>query len=149
MMPTYLTAMACCGMAGIRCPVLVRGHLLACAACPLPAHGVHAAAVIRGLREQGKELFFVTNNSSKSREEYRKKFETVGIEASASEIVSSVRSSLHAPAAVAALAPACLALTHLPLRDWAVVLCRRLSAGSTSRCEEGVCGWRRRACPGG
>lgn len=33
------------------------------------------------LRDKGKQLVFVTNNSTKSRADYKKKFDKVGIEA--------------------------------------------------------------------
>lgn len=44
---------------------------------------------IQGLRDAGKKLIFVTNNSTKSREGYLKKFLSLGLEISAEEIYSS------------------------------------------------------------
>ena len=41
------------------------------------------------LREQGKQLFFVTNNSTKSRAGYLKKFTSLGLNISSEEIYSS------------------------------------------------------------
>ncbi|KAF7151485.1 hypothetical protein RHSIM_Rhsim02G0089800 [Rhododendron simsii] len=41
------------------------------------------------LRSKGKKLVFVTNNSTKSRRQYAKKFQTLGIEVSEEEIFSS------------------------------------------------------------
>jgi len=45
----------------------------------------NAAAALRELRRRGKRLLFVTNNSSKSRAAYVKKFQGLGIEATADE----------------------------------------------------------------
>ncbi|KAJ7392631.1 hypothetical protein OS493_010282 [Desmophyllum pertusum] len=45
-----------------------------------------AVEVLQELRKLGKRIFFVTNNSSKSRAAYLKKFEKFGIEASEEEI---------------------------------------------------------------
>ena len=44
---------------------------------------------IEGLRAAGKKLIFVTNNSTKSRAGYLKKFQTLGLDISAEEIYSS------------------------------------------------------------
>ena len=41
------------------------------------------------LREAGKKCFFVTNNSTKSRAGYKKKFEGLGLDVTAEEIFSS------------------------------------------------------------
>ncbi|PLB38367.1 4-nitrophenylphosphatase [Aspergillus candidus] len=41
------------------------------------------------LRSQGKQVVFVTNNSTKSRTDYKKKFDSLGIPSSAEEIFSS------------------------------------------------------------
>ena len=46
----------------------------------------NAAAALRELRRRGKRLLFVTNNSSKSRAAYVKKFQGLGIEATAEEV---------------------------------------------------------------
>lgn len=46
-------------------------------------------AVIAYLRQLGKKVFFVTNNSTKSRAGYLKKFQKLGLEAQAEEIFSS------------------------------------------------------------
>ncbi|KAK2573667.1 Glycerol-3-phosphate phosphatase [Acropora cervicornis] len=45
-----------------------------------------AVEVLHELRKLGKRVFFVTNNSSKSREDYAKKFENFGIKVSKDEI---------------------------------------------------------------
>jgi len=45
-----------------------------------------AVEVLQELRKLGKRIFFVTNNSSKSRAQYLKKFEKFGIEARKEEI---------------------------------------------------------------
>jgi ribonucleotide monophosphatase NagD (HAD superfamily) len=42
------------------------------------------------MRQQGKRLLFVTNNSSKSRAQYVKKFESLGMQVDSSEVSSSV-----------------------------------------------------------
>jgi 4-nitrophenyl phosphatase len=39
------------------------------------------AETLEMLRSQGKQLVFVTNNSTKSRADYKKKFDTLGIPA--------------------------------------------------------------------
>ena len=44
---------------------------------------------IRAIRAAGKRVFFVTNNSTKSREEYIEKLKWCGIDAAAEEIISS------------------------------------------------------------
>ncbi|XP_020103484.1 phosphoglycolate phosphatase 2 isoform X2 [Ananas comosus] len=44
---------------------------------------------LRTLRSMGKKLFFVTNNSTKSRKQYTKKFSTLGLEVSEEEVFSS------------------------------------------------------------
>ncbi|KAI8467196.1 MAG: HAD-like domain-containing protein [Monoraphidium minutum] len=49
----------------------------------------NAPEALRVLRARGKRLRFVTNNSSKSRAQYVSKFEGLGIEAEAAEVVSS------------------------------------------------------------
>jgi 4-nitrophenyl phosphatase len=46
------------------------------------------AETIEMLRNAGKRLVFVTNNSTKSRADYKKKFDTLGIPC---EVVSSAR----------------------------------------------------------
>ncbi|KAH8069499.1 phosphoglycolate phosphatase [Aureococcus anophagefferens] len=46
-------------------------------------------AVLKKLRELGKRIFFVTNNSTKSRKGYKKKFEGLGLEVEPEEIFSS------------------------------------------------------------
>ena len=51
------------------------------------------SATLAALRKAGKRLFFVTNNSTKSRAQYRQKFEVLGIQADIDEIYCSVRSS--------------------------------------------------------
>ena len=48
-----------------------------------------AAEALAVMRKRGKRLRFVTNNSSKSRAAYVEKFAALGIEATASEVVSS------------------------------------------------------------
>ncbi|KIY95479.1 pyridoxal (pyridoxine, vitamin B6) phosphatase [Monoraphidium neglectum] len=48
-----------------------------------------APEALQLLRDQGKRLRFVTNNSSKSRAQYVSKFRGLGIEADASEVMSS------------------------------------------------------------
>lgn len=45
--------------------------------------------VLDRLREMGKQLFFVTNNSTKSRAQYLKKFTNLGLNVEAEEILSS------------------------------------------------------------
>lgn len=49
------------------------------------------SATLAALRKAGKRLFFVTNNSTKSRAQYRLKFEKLGIQAAVEEIYCSVR----------------------------------------------------------
>eukprot|EP00128_Syssomonas_multiformis_P009961 Colp12_sorted_trinity150504_noHs@11160 len=49
----------------------------------------HAEETLQFLRSKGKRILFVTNNSTKSRAQYHKKFEQVGITASLDEIFSS------------------------------------------------------------
>ena len=44
---------------------------------------------------QGKRLLFVTNNSTKSREDYKKVFAKFGIEVSADEVISSSSAVAH------------------------------------------------------
>jgi len=58
----------------------------------------HAGHVLSGIRETlqllrnaKKRLFFVTNNSTKSRELYKKKFDKLGIPVEVEEIYPSVR----------------------------------------------------------
>lgn len=46
-------------------------------------------AVLEELRKQGKMIFFVTNNSTKSRKGYLKKFKELGLDINAEEIFSS------------------------------------------------------------
>lgn len=46
-------------------------------------------ATIALLRQQQKQLIFVTNNSTKSRSDYKKKFDRLGIEASEEEVFGS------------------------------------------------------------
>lgn len=41
----------------------------------------HVPETIKMLRDKGKQLVFVTNNSTKSRADYKKKFDKFGIEA--------------------------------------------------------------------
>ena len=41
------------------------------------------------LRKAGKKMFFVTNNSTKSRAGYKKKFDSLGLDIPAEEIFSS------------------------------------------------------------
>ncbi|CAK0850597.1 unnamed protein product, partial [Prorocentrum cordatum] len=48
-----------------------------------------AAATLDKLRAAGKKCFFVTNNSTKSRQGYKKKFDGLGLPAAADEIFSS------------------------------------------------------------
>eukprot|EP00775_Hariotina_reticulata_P009141 gene9141-9309_t len=48
-----------------------------------------AVEALQVMRDAGKRLFFVTNNSSKSRAQYLSKFNSLGIDADCSEIVSS------------------------------------------------------------
>ncbi|KAH6574396.1 hypothetical protein BASA50_003787 [Batrachochytrium salamandrivorans] len=57
------------------------------------------------LRSMGKSILFVTNNSTKSRGEYQKKFESLGLQASVDEIFGSayasayyIKHQLHFPA---------------------------------------------------
>jgi ribonucleotide monophosphatase NagD (HAD superfamily) len=45
------------------------------------------------MRQQGKRLLFVTNNSSKSRAQYVKKFQSLGMQVDSSEVSSSIRST--------------------------------------------------------
>jgi hypothetical protein len=45
------------------------------------------------MRQQGKRLLFVTNNSSKSRAQYVKKFQSLGMQVNGSEVRSSSSSS--------------------------------------------------------
>ncbi|KAI8826594.1 HAD-like domain-containing protein [Fimicolochytrium jonesii] len=49
----------------------------------------HVREVLKTLRQKGKRLLFVTNNSTKSRQAYAKKFASLGIDASAEEIFGS------------------------------------------------------------
>jgi membrane protease subunit (stomatin/prohibitin family) len=42
------------------------------------------------MRQQGKRLLFVTNNSSKSRAQYVKKFESLGMQVDSSEVSSGI-----------------------------------------------------------
>ena len=49
----------------------------------------HIPATIAKLRALGKQLVFVTNNSTKSRADYKKKFDSMGIEASVDEVFGS------------------------------------------------------------
>ena len=44
---------------------------------------------LASLRAAGKKCFFVTNNSTKSRAGYKKKFESLGLDVAAEEIFSS------------------------------------------------------------
>lgn len=53
----------------------------------------HVVETIDMLRSQGKRLIFVTNNSTKSRAAYTKKFETFGIHVTKDEIFGSAYSS--------------------------------------------------------
>eukprot|EP00928_Gymnodinium_smaydae_P057956 TRINITY_DN41181_c0_g1_i1.p1 TRINITY_DN41181_c0_g1~~TRINITY_DN41181_c0_g1_i1.p1 ORF type:complete len:316 (-),score=51.53 TRINITY_DN41181_c0_g1_i1:319-1209(-) len=46
-------------------------------------------AVLEKLREAGKRIFFVTNNSTKSRKGYKSKFESLGLDVQPEEIFSS------------------------------------------------------------
>ena len=46
-------------------------------------------AVLDKLRAAGKKCFFVTNNSTKSRKGYKSKFDGLGLEVDAEEILSS------------------------------------------------------------
>jgi len=46
-------------------------------------------SVLEKLRGEGKRLFFVTNNSTKSRKGYKKKFDDLGLDVKAEEIFSS------------------------------------------------------------
>jgi len=46
-------------------------------------------AVLDKLRAAGKKCFFVTNNSTKSRKGYKKKFDSLGLDVEAEEILSS------------------------------------------------------------
>lgn len=46
-------------------------------------------AVLAELRKRGKRCFFVTNNSTKSRAGYKKKFDSLGLDVPAEEIFSS------------------------------------------------------------
>lgn len=48
-----------------------------------------AAKALSKLRQAGKKVVFVTNNSSQSRAKYLAKFKKMGIQANAEEIVSS------------------------------------------------------------
>lgn len=41
---------------------------------------------LHAFRAAGKRLLFVTNNSSKSRQEYRQKFQSLGIDVAAQEV---------------------------------------------------------------
>ncbi len=45
--------------------------------------------MLNELRKQGKKLFFITNNSSKSREGFKRKFESLGFNVQLEEILSS------------------------------------------------------------
>lgn len=56
---------------------------------PLP----HSADTLRLLRQHGKQVIFVTNNSTKSRKQYVNKFKKLGIDADAEEIFGSAYSS--------------------------------------------------------
>ncbi|WIA32649.1 hypothetical protein OEZ86_003450 [Tetradesmus obliquus] len=49
----------------------------------------NAVEALHVMRQQGKRLLFVTNNSSKSRAQYVKKFQSLGMQVDSSEIVSS------------------------------------------------------------
>ncbi|ORY05236.1 2-phosphoglycolate phosphatase [Basidiobolus meristosporus CBS 931.73] len=61
--------------------------------------GKHALEGIREtldlLRSRGKRLFFVTNNSTKSRDEYAAKFKSLGLTATRDEIFSSAYASAY------------------------------------------------------
>jgi 4-nitrophenyl phosphatase/phosphoglycolate phosphatase len=46
-------------------------------------------AVLAKLRARGKRCFFVTNNSTKSRAGYKAKFDSLGLDVAAEEILSS------------------------------------------------------------
>ncbi|CAN0082760.1 unnamed protein product [Ascophyllum nodosum] len=46
-------------------------------------------SVLERLREAGKRIFFVTNNSTKSRKGYKKKFDSLGLDVAPEEIFSS------------------------------------------------------------
>jgi phosphoglycolate phosphatase len=55
-----------------------------------------APELVRKLRSMGKKVFFMTNNSTKTREEFLIKFNTLGFEATLDEIVStSFLAALH------------------------------------------------------
>ena len=49
----------------------------------------HIPETIQMLRERGKQLVFVTNNSTKSRGDYKKKFDSMGIAANEEEVFGS------------------------------------------------------------
>jgi ribonucleotide monophosphatase NagD (HAD superfamily) len=68
--------------APLPCAVCVRVWR-ACVQCAPGAHH------IADIAEQGKRLLFVTNNSTKSREDYKAVFAKFGIEISADEVISS------------------------------------------------------------
>ncbi|CAN0125818.1 unnamed protein product, partial [Hapterophycus canaliculatus] len=46
-------------------------------------------SVLDKLRQAGKRIFFVTNNSTKSRKGYKKKFDSLGLDVDPEEIFSS------------------------------------------------------------
>jgi phosphoglycolate phosphatase len=54
-----------------------------------------AQEALAQLRKQGKRVFFVTNNSTKSRAQYVKKFHKLGIQASEEEIVGTAYVAAH------------------------------------------------------
>ena len=48
-----------------------------------------AKLVVSNLRKEGKQLFFLTNSSTRSRESLRAKFAKIGIDVSANEVLGS------------------------------------------------------------
>jgi hypothetical protein len=56
------------------------------ASCLPPSCAPVALQALAALRAQGKRLLFVTNNSSKSRQQYVSKFQALGIEAHPQEV---------------------------------------------------------------
>lgn len=101
------TATACCGVAarqsatpprcGAALPPLLCVHIAPPGSCleqlglnyphvSMPSHPPCHRQALHKLREQGKRLLFVTNNSSKSRSQYVAKFAGLGIEVEAQEV---------------------------------------------------------------
>lgn len=54
---------------------------------------LHAAATVRELRRRGRKVFFLTNNSTKSREDFRRKLASMDIEVRVDEIMTSAHAT--------------------------------------------------------